>query len=260
MGNKLGSNGLVALWNRIFNLIKLITGDVQVSTKGDLQTQINNIKTFTKSGSSAAGGLVPTPPTTEGTTKYICEDGTWKNIDEHTASFTSVDSKTSDKWTDIDALKSGEKHSSIFNKVSIMFKNIRFLYGLLGTTDISDLGDGTITNALSTLNSNLSNYEINKMYTSFEHSGLISYNLVDVFDFMNNQTLAFLDYNAFVANNSDLCVKIQADFNDYSSYGHLFIYKIANYGISMLIITNNGAYIGFGSKSTADIFKLIKLN
>ena len=33
--------------------------------------------TFVKSGSKAAAGLVPKPPTTAGTTKYLCENGTW---------------------------------------------------------------------------------------------------------------------------------------------------------------------------------------
>ena len=32
---------------------------------------------FVKSGSGAKSGLVPAPPTTEGTTKYLREDGTW---------------------------------------------------------------------------------------------------------------------------------------------------------------------------------------
>ena len=39
-----------------------------------------SIPVFTKSGSSAAAGLVPSPSTTEGTTKYLREDGNWKNI------------------------------------------------------------------------------------------------------------------------------------------------------------------------------------
>jgi len=32
---------------------------------------------FVKSGSGAAAGLVPAPSTTAGTSKYLCEDGTW---------------------------------------------------------------------------------------------------------------------------------------------------------------------------------------
>lgn len=75
---------------------------------------------------------------------------------ENTVAFTSADSTTANAWTDVSALATGEKHSSILNKVSTMFKNIRFLYKMLGTTDISAIGDGTVTNALSTLNSNLS--------------------------------------------------------------------------------------------------------
>lgn len=37
----------------------------------------NTYSVFTKSGTSAAAGLVPTPPTTAGATKYLREDGTW---------------------------------------------------------------------------------------------------------------------------------------------------------------------------------------
>lgn len=37
-----------------------------------------NLKTMVKSGSTHAGGLVPDPGATEGTTKFLCEDGTWK--------------------------------------------------------------------------------------------------------------------------------------------------------------------------------------
>ena len=37
-----------------------------------------NLGVFTKSGSNASQGLVPKPSTTAGTTKFLCEDGTWK--------------------------------------------------------------------------------------------------------------------------------------------------------------------------------------
>lgn len=74
---------------------------------------------------------------------------------ENTVAFTSNDVSEPTEWTDVDLLSSGEKHSSILLKLSTMFKNIRFLYKMLGTTDISAIGDGTVTNALSTLNGNL---------------------------------------------------------------------------------------------------------
>ena len=58
-------------------------------------------------------------------------------------------------WTNVTKVASGEKHSSLFAKMSQMFKNIRYLYKLLGTTDISSIGDGTVTGVLSSLNDSL---------------------------------------------------------------------------------------------------------
>lgn len=78
-------------------------------------------------------------------------DDTKDNI----VSFTNNDTTNPTSWSDVSALTSGEKHTSIFTKISTMFKNIRYLYKLIGTTDISAIGNGTITGGLSTLNSNL---------------------------------------------------------------------------------------------------------
>ena len=78
-----------------------------------------------------------------------------------TNTFVAQDSTNVTQWTNVDVLTSGEKHSSVFNKISTMFKNIRYLYKMLGTADISTLGDGadigTVTGALSKLNSDLQN-------------------------------------------------------------------------------------------------------
>lgn len=71
----------------------------------------------------------------------------------NTVTFTSNDSLTGDS-TAPELLASEETHASIFSKVSTLFKNVRWLLSKMGTTDISTLGDGTVTGALSTLNSN----------------------------------------------------------------------------------------------------------
>lgn len=78
---------------------------------------------------------------------------------ENTATFTSSDvaDGSASAWTTVSKLSSGEKHSSIFAKVSQMFKNVRYLYKMLGTTDISKIGNGTCTGAISSLNSGLGN-------------------------------------------------------------------------------------------------------
>lgn len=90
---------------------------------------------------------------------------------DNTVTFTSNDSLTGDS-TPPALLTSGETHASILSKVSTIFKNVRWLLSKMGTTDISTLGDGTVTGALSILNSNigtkLSNTDIkisSKTYT-----------------------------------------------------------------------------------------------
>ena len=78
---------------------------------------------------------------------------------ENTATFTSSDvaDGSASAWTSVSKLSSGEKHSSILKKVSQMFKNVRYLYKMLGTTDISKIGNGTCTGAISSLNDGLAN-------------------------------------------------------------------------------------------------------
>lgn len=91
--------------------------------------------------------------------------------ESNVTTFTSNDSTTGDSTAPA-LLTSGETHASIFSKVSTVFKNVRWLLSKMGTTDISTLGDGTVTGALSILNSNigtkLSNTDIkisSKTYT-----------------------------------------------------------------------------------------------
>jgi hypothetical protein len=50
------------------------SGVITISSTDNNTTYSN----FVKSGSTAAAGLVPKPPTTAGTTKYLREDGTWQ--------------------------------------------------------------------------------------------------------------------------------------------------------------------------------------
>lgn len=81
---------------------------------------------------------------------------------DNTATFDSGDATAPASWADVPALASGEKHSGIFNKVSTMFRNIRYLYKMLGTADISAIGDGTVTGAISMLNTNVTRVQSNQ--------------------------------------------------------------------------------------------------
>lgn len=84
------------------------------------------------------------------------------------ASFTSSDvaDGSASSWTSVATLTSGEKHTSLFAKVSQMFKNVRYLYKMLGATDISTIGGGTVTGAISSQNDAFAKHK-----SSSDHDG-----------------------------------------------------------------------------------------
>lgn len=80
-------------------------------------------------------------------TNYLTKTGDGSNL---TAAF--------EEATTLDELTTGEKLSSILGKIKLAVKNLKSLIGLIGTTDISTIGDGTITGGLSDVNSKLGNF------------------------------------------------------------------------------------------------------
>lgn len=77
-------------------------------------------------------------------TNYLTKTGDGSNL---TAAF--------EEATTLEELTTGEKLSSIFGKLKLAVKNLKSLIGLIGTTDISTIGDGTITGGLSDVNGKL---------------------------------------------------------------------------------------------------------
>lgn len=73
----------------------------------------------------------------------------------NTVAFTSGDATNPTGWADIAQVTSGEKHSSLFRKISLAVKNVRYLYKLIGTADISAIGGGTLTGAINALNTGI---------------------------------------------------------------------------------------------------------
>ena len=74
---------------------------------------------------------------------------------DNTVSFTSGDAANPAGWTDVELMASGEKHGSLWRKVSLFAKNARYLWKLLGSTSLAGIGDGTVTGAISALNTGL---------------------------------------------------------------------------------------------------------
>lgn len=108
----------------------------------------------------------------------------------NTVAFTSEDATNPTSWTDVAVLETGKKHSELFNKISTMFKNIRYLYKMLGTTNISSIGNGTVTGALDEINSNLNGkiqiVTITKTVGTGSNAGLIN---VDKTDYPNSKAI-----------------------------------------------------------------------
>lgn len=74
---------------------------------------------------------------------------------DNTITFESGDSSNPTGWVDVGLIASGEKHSSLLRKISLFAKNVRYLWKLLGTTSLAGIGDGTVTGAISSLNTGL---------------------------------------------------------------------------------------------------------
>lgn len=85
-------------------------------------------------------------------TNYLTKTGDGSNL---TAAF--------EEATTLEELTTGEKLSSILGKIKLAVKNIKSLIGLIGTTDISTIGDGTITGGLSDVNGKLQS----KIYSTY---------------------------------------------------------------------------------------------
>ena len=98
-------------------------------------------------------------------TNFQNKDGDSK---DNIVTFTSADDTTADAWTDVAVLATGEKHSSLFAKISTMFKNIRYIYthfikseNILETLEeiVANTQSGKVAGALTVkeLNSNFNN-------------------------------------------------------------------------------------------------------
>ena len=121
-----------------------------------------NISTaFTSNANFKDGGNITYPA---GTNVYKTEDGMWDCLAGELSDYlmkddidTAVEESMPDYTasTQLTEFVSGEKFSTALGKIKTAVKNVISLVKLLGTTDISKIGNGTVTGAISSLNSNL---------------------------------------------------------------------------------------------------------
>lgn len=91
--------------------------------------------------------------------KMLAADGDSKS---NTVQYSTGDADDSEVtkdtgWTPVTKLTSGITHATLFNRISTMMKNVRYLWKLIGTaSDISSLSTaGTVSGALTKLNTDL---------------------------------------------------------------------------------------------------------
>lgn len=139
----------------------------------DVGAMYNISDEFVSTDSFKDGGGITYPP---GTNIYKTEDGMWDCLAGQLGDYlmkddidTAVEESMPDYTasTQLTELVAGEKMSTALGKIKTAVKNVISLVKLLGTTDISSVGNGTVTGAISSLNSNLGKSGTRKvLYTS----------------------------------------------------------------------------------------------
>ena len=122
-----------------------------------------NISTaFTSNSIFKDGGNITYPA---GTNVYKTEDGMWDCLGGELSDYlmkADVDTAVEEAMPDYTAsstlqeLVAGESIKSAFGKIKTAIKNVIALVKMMGTTDISKIGNGTVTGAISTQASSIS--------------------------------------------------------------------------------------------------------
>lgn len=96
------------------------------------------------------------------------------NLAENVVSFESADETNPTSFQEMPQLVSPGRMKTLMRNLSIGYKNLRYLVKLFGTTDISTIGDGTVSGGLKLLNDNIvkiAKYDINRSFTANTDSG-----------------------------------------------------------------------------------------
>lgn len=87
----------------------------------------------------------------------VAEAFTSADVSGGVVNYTSGDAASPTAWTDVSVMSSGSTLATLMNRISTMVKNVRYIWSKLGTTDISSIGGGTVTGAISSFNGKIGN-------------------------------------------------------------------------------------------------------
>lgn len=145
----------------------------------DVGAMYNISDEFVSTDSFKDGGEITYPA---GTNIYKTEDDMWDCLAGQLGDYLmkdDIDIAVEESMPDYTAstqlteLVAGEKMSTALGKIKTAVKNVISLVKLLGTTDISKIADGSVTGAISSLNSNLNNIcndRLNNIYADSSHA------------------------------------------------------------------------------------------
>ena len=139
----------------------------------------------------------------------------------------------------LEKFTTGEKLSSLIKKTSIIANNFRYFLKLLGNTDISSIGDGTVTGAVNTLNDSL-----NKEWSLiFSTTDLIGQGTIN--NFTNyKEILIVMNASAFRQTHY---VPISILSDSLIPFSSSWYYKEGSNAMATIGLTKNGSYqIGQG--------------
>ena len=165
----LNGNGIIQNQASTSNSTKVITwlkGGVSQGLKNDPCISQHNTGGTEGSGSITILPYATDNNTYEGKVGLFLEKGKAKidgkkiitesdDLESNPVDFTSSDTSEPTGWINWTIFTAKMKLSQIMYRVSVMANNIRWLYKKLGTTDISVIGGGTVTGAISKLNTDL---------------------------------------------------------------------------------------------------------
>jgi hypothetical protein len=161
-------------------------------------------------------------------TNYLTKTGDGSNL---TAAF--------EEATTLDELTTGEKLSSILGKLKLAVKNLKSLISLIGTTDISTIGDGTITGGLSDVNG--------KLDTKLDTSSYVKSSNGSLLGLVKNNEVWLIIFNRI--STLDTCVCVASRYADVVS-----VFTVSKSATMSINYNNQGTITVAYNGSTDGVF------
>ena len=133
----------------------------------------------------------------------------------------------------------GEKLSEIIGKVSLAIKNVKTLISLIGNTDISSIGNGTVTGAISDVNG--------KLNTKLDTSSYVKSSNGSLLGLVKNNEVWLIIFNRI--STLDTCVCVASRYADVVS-----VFTVSKSATMSINYNNQGTIIVAYNGSTDGVF------